>query len=68
MTFTWVGKTKFIIDHTDVEVAFVGKGIGKQMVMNTVEFTREQGAKILPLCPFAKTEFDKNGSIQDVKL
>ncbi|MBZ9650854.1 GNAT family N-acetyltransferase [Psychroflexus montanilacus] len=52
MTFTWAGKTKFIIDHTGVEDKFSGKGLGKKLVMKSVDFARENNVKIIPLCPF----------------
>ena len=66
MTYTWAGPNKFIIDHTGVEKAFGGKGFGKKLVLKAVDFAREKELKILPLCPFAKAEFDKNDSIADV--
>jgi predicted GNAT family acetyltransferase len=43
-----------------------GKGFGKMMVMKAVEYAREKGIKILPLCPFAKSVFDKTPEISDV--
>ena len=61
MTFVWAGASKFIIDHTGVEPRFGGRGIGKGMVLKAVEFAREQGVRILPLCPFAKMIFDREG-------
>ena len=68
MTFTWAGEDKFIIDHTGVEEGFGGKGFGKMLVMEAVKFARAEGLKILPLCPFAKAEFDKNQEINDVRF
>lgn len=68
MTYTWAGDNKFIIDHTEVDESFAGKGYGKKLVLATVEFARERGVKILPLCPFAKKVFDKVESIQDVRF
>ncbi|HET8809828.1 MAG TPA: GNAT family N-acetyltransferase [Flavobacteriaceae bacterium] len=67
MTYTWAGETKFIIDHTGVEEAFGGKGYGKKLVMESVEYARRNNLKIIPLCPYAKKVFDRNESIQDVK-
>src|SRR5690606_11406578 len=32
MTFTWAGKNKFIIDHTEVQPEFSGQGIGRKML------------------------------------
>ncbi len=66
MTYTWAGLEKFIIDHTEVDAAFGGKGVGKEMVLAAVKFARENQLKIIPLCPFAAAVFKKNPDIQDV--
>lgn len=66
MTYTWAGEERFIIDHTEVEEAYNGKGVGKEMLIKAVEFARENGKKIIPLCPFAKATFQKNEDLQDV--
>lgn len=66
MTYSWAGEDRIIIDHTEVEPAYNGKGIGKEMVYKAVEFAREKNLKIIPLCPFAKAMFQKNEEIRDV--
>ncbi|WPO77593.1 GNAT family N-acetyltransferase [Flavobacterium sp. KACC 22761] len=66
MTYTWAGDSKFIIDHTEVSPDFNGKGVGKKLVMAAVEYARENNLKIIPLCPFAKSVFDKVEEIRDV--
>lgn len=66
MTYSWAGADKFIIDHTEVDPSFGGKGVGKKLVMAAVEYAREKGIKILPLCPFAKKVFGKTPEIADV--
>lgn len=66
MTYVWTGKTGIIIDHTNVDEKLKGQGAGKQMVTEAVEFAREKGLKILPLCPFAKSVFDKEIAFRDV--
>lgn len=66
MTYSRAGSTKLIIDHTEVNSVFNGKGVGKQMVMAAIDFARENNLKILPLCPFAKSVFDKNKDLHDV--
>lgn len=66
MTYSWAGQDKFIIDHTEVDPKFTGKGVGKQLVMAAVSFAREKGIKIIPLCPYAKSVFDKTEEIRDV--
>lgn len=66
MTYSWAGSEKFIIDHTEVNSEFNGKGVGKKMVLAAVEYARENKLKIIPLCPFAKAMFEKIFEIRDV--
>ncbi|MEZ4912090.1 MAG: GNAT family N-acetyltransferase [Saprospiraceae bacterium] len=66
MTFVWSGSNKIIIDHTGIENGFNGKGYGNVLMAKAVEFARVKKIKILPLCPFAKSRFDKDPSISDV--
>ncbi len=66
MTYVWVGTDKIIIDHTEVSDTLAGKGIGKQLVAKAVAFARERAIKIMPLCPFAKSVFDKVKEFNDV--
>jgi predicted GNAT family acetyltransferase len=66
MTFVFAGPNKIIIDHTEVNEGNNGKGFGKKMVAKAVEFAREKGIKIIPLCPFAKKIFDKTPEFGDV--
>ena len=66
MTYTWTGNTMLIIDHTDVDAAFKGQGVGRSMLDAAVAFARAKNIKILPLCPYAKSVFDKDNSIHDV--
>lgn len=66
MTFVFAGKDKIIIDHTEVKPGNEGKGFGKKMVAKAVEYARENGIKIIPLCPFAKSIFDKVVEFRDV--
>ena len=66
MTFVYAGEDKIIIDHTEVNPGNEGKGFGKKMVLKAVEFAREKGIKIVPLCPFVKSFFDKTSEFRDV--
>ena len=59
MTYSIAGSTLIIIDHTEVEPAYYGKGVGKQMLYKIVEMAREKNIKIIPLCPFAASIFRK---------
>ena len=66
MTYVWAGANKIIIDHTEVDDSLRGQGAGKSLVMEAVNFARAEKIKILPLCPYAKSVFDKTEEIRDV--
>ena len=60
MTFVYAGTTKIIIDHTEVNPEHNGKGYGKLLMQKAIAFATEKEIKIIPLCPFAKSYFDKH--------
>jgi len=66
MTYTWAGEDKFIIDHTEVDPAYNGKGLAKQLVYAGVDYARKNSKKVIPLCPYAKATIEKNTELQDV--
>lgn len=66
MTYVWTGAERIIIDHTEVDDALRGQSAGKQLVAKAVEFAREKSLKIIPLCPFAKSVFNKVAEFRDV--
>jgi uncharacterized protein len=43
-----------------------GQGIGELIVMHIVEVARKEGLCILPLCPFARSVFERTEGIRDV--
>ena len=66
MTYTWAGEGMLIIDATDVNENYRGQGVGRQLLDALVAFVREKDVKVIPLCPYAKSVFDKDPSIGDV--
>jgi uncharacterized protein len=66
MTFSKAGDQLMIIDHTEVDDSLKGKGIGLQLVQEAVTWARTNNKKIIPLCPFAKSAFDKHSEFGDV--
>lgn len=57
---------KWIIDHTYVDPKHRNQQIGEQLVKAIVEWAREENVKLLPLCPFAKREFEQTPDYADV--
>ncbi|MBL7974857.1 MAG: N-acetyltransferase [Candidatus Kapabacteria bacterium] len=66
MTYVMSGEASFIIDHTFVDSSLKGQGIGRKLLDNLIEYARVNHLKIIPLCPFAKSVFDKDETIRDV--
>ena len=66
MHYIFSGPGKIIIDHTEVNEAYEGKGLGRQLVKAGVVFARENKMKILPFCPYAKKIFDITPEFADV--
>ena len=66
MTYSRMGQSKIIIDHTEVEEPFKNTGAGRELVEHGVEWARKNDVKVLPLCPFAKNLIDRDPDLQDV--
>lgn len=59
MTYSVVDPSLIIIDHTEVDDSLKGQGAGLKLLNKTVEYARANHIRIIPLCPFAKSVFDK---------
>ncbi|HAQ3863732.1 TPA: N-acetyltransferase [Enterococcus faecium] len=66
MTWSDAGPDIMIVDHTFVDPAYRGQKLAEKLVYNGVELARRDGKKIIPLCPYAKKEFEKKPEYQDV--
>ena len=66
MTYTTVGTTGFIIDHTEVDDSLRGQGIGDKLLADAVAYAREKGLKIFATCPFALRKLQGNAEYADV--
>jgi len=65
MTYTYAGSDKIIIDHTEVSEKLKGQGVGYKLVEAAVDFMRDKGLKVIPLCPFAAAVFKKKHEYSD---
>lgn len=66
MTYSKLGNTQIIIDHTEVSDDLRGENVGKALVETGVQFARDNNLKVIPLCPFAKATIQRDSSLQDV--
>jgi len=66
MVYVMAGDKTMIIDHTDVDDSLKGKGIGKKLLNELVNYVRQEQIRVIPLCPFAKATFEKTKEWQDV--
>ena len=65
MTYSLAGDI-VIIDHTEVDDALRGTGAGARLVAAAVEWVRAEGRRVIPLCPFAKSVFERKPEYGDV--
>jgi predicted GNAT family acetyltransferase len=65
LTYTVAG-ARVILDHTTVDDALRGTGAGRQLVAAAVEWARAGNRKLMPLCPFARSVFEKTPEYRDV--
>jgi predicted GNAT family acetyltransferase len=66
MTYSIAGDQTIIIEHTDVDASLRGTGAGKKLLAALVDWARAEHKKVIPLCPFAKSTFEKTPEFQDV--
>lgn len=66
MTYSRTNASLIIIDHTEVDSSLSGQGCGRKLLGALVTWVRSAGIKVVPLCPFAKAQFEKDNSIRDV--
>lgn len=52
LTYSKLGASQVIADHTEVPEALGGMGAGLALVERLVTDARAQGFRIVPLCPF----------------
>ena len=52
LTYSRLGATRVIADHTGVPETMSGQGIGNRLVERLVADARAEGFLIVPLCPF----------------
>jgi len=66
LTYSRAGDNLVILNHTAVSPDARGTGVGRTLVDAAVAWARETQTKLMPLCPYAKSVFEKDASLADV--
>ena len=66
LTYFWDGDKRIVLAHSEVAEELRGQGAGKQLVAAAVEFARERGITLVPICPYAKSVIERVPEYQDV--
>lgn len=56
-----------IIDHTEIDIAFRGKGLGSELVEYAVNYARKHELKVDPVCPFVDDKFKDTPAYQEIR-
>ena len=59
MTYRHSANQQIIIDHTEVNDALKGQGVGHKLINSAVDYLRKNNLKAVAECPFVKSVFDK---------
>lgn len=60
ITFSRTSATLIIVDHTGVPDALRGRGVGQALAQKVIEDARENGWRIIALCPFFKAQVQRH--------
>ena len=66
LTYQRTTPERMIIDHTRVFEGFEGQGIARQLVMATVDFARQNGRTIVPVCSYVRNVLTRTSDYKDI--
>ncbi len=66
LTWSVVGPTRIIADHTGVPDALRGTGAGRRLVERLVSDARAEGFTVIALCPFVRAMAARHREWSDV--
>ena len=56
----------YFFNHTEVEPAFEGQGVGSTVIKSALDEVRSQGKTIVPRCPFVFGFIQKHPEYEDI--
>jgi len=60
------GENEWAVTHVEVPPSLRGGGVASALAAGIVEYAREKGGKIAPVCPFMVAYFARHPDIKDV--
>ena len=66
LTYQRTTPERMIIDHTRVFEGFEGQGIARQLVMAAIDFARQHGRTIVPVCSYARKVLMRTDEYMDI--
>ncbi len=58
-----LGKTQIAFTHTEIDPAYGGRGLGKQLVAEELDDARRRGLAVLPFCPYVRKFIAQNAEL-----
>lgn len=55
-----------VFTHTEVPEELEGKGVGSSLARAALDYAREHGFKVLPLCPFIRSYIERHPEYQSL--
>lgn len=59
ISYEWTDGPVFAIMHTVVEDEFQGRGVAKALLTAAVNYARENGSQIYPVCSYVVKQFER---------
>jgi predicted GNAT family acetyltransferase len=66
LTFSRTSPTLIIADHTEAPASMRGMGAAKALVERLIADARSEGFKIIPLCPYVRSQYERHPEWSDV--
>jgi predicted GNAT family acetyltransferase len=59
---------RLVITHVEAPLNLRGKGVAGQLMQGMLDQVREEGVKVLPLCPYARAWMQRNAAYRDLMV
>ena len=61
-----LGSSEMIFTHTEVPEAFEGHGVASKMAKVAIEYAKEKGMRIRPMCPYIAAYIKRHPEYQSI--